>query len=52
MPTVGLALFQTQSAAHWPLMMAVALVSDEVMILVFLLAQRHFIGGVTATGLK
>lgn len=50
--TVGLALFQTQYAAQWPLMMAAALVSVAPMILVFILAQRHFVAGVAATGLK
>jgi ABC-type glycerol-3-phosphate transport system permease component len=50
--TVGLALFQTQYAAQWPLMMAAALVSVAPMILVFLLAQRHFVSGIAATGLK
>lgn len=50
--TVGLALFQTQYAAQWPLMMAAALVSVAPMILVFILAQRHFVSGIAATGLK
>lgn len=47
-----LALFQTQYAAKWPLMMAAALVSVAPMILVFILAQRHFVSGIAATGLK
>jgi ABC-type glycerol-3-phosphate transport system permease component len=50
--TVGLALFQTQYAAQWPLMMSAALVSVAPMILVFLLAQRHFVSGIAATGFK
>ncbi len=33
-------------------MMAAALVSVAPMILVFLLAQRHFVAGLGATGLK
>lgn len=50
--TVGLALFQAQYAAQWPLMMSAALVSVAPMILVFILAQRHFVSGVAASGLK
>lgn len=33
-------------------MMAAALVSVAPMILVFILAQRHFVSGIAATGLK
>jgi multiple sugar transport system permease protein len=50
--TVGLALFQHQYAAQWPLMMAASLISVLPMILVFILAQRHFVSGIAATGLK
>ena len=50
--TVGLALFQQQYAAKWTLMMAAALVSVAPMIGVFILAQRHFVAGLTSTGLK
>jgi ABC-type glycerol-3-phosphate transport system permease component len=50
--TVGLALFQKQFAAQWTLMMAAALASVAPMIIVFLLAQRHFVAGLTSTGLK
>jgi ABC-type glycerol-3-phosphate transport system permease component len=50
--TVGLALFQQQYAAQWTLMMAAALVSVAPMIVVFLLAQRHFVAGLGTTGLK
>jgi multiple sugar transport system permease protein len=48
----GLAHFQTQYTAQWPLMMAAALVSVAAMIPVFLLAQRPFVSGIAATGLK
>lgn len=50
--TVGLALFKQQFAAQWTLMMAAALVSVTPMIIVFLLAQRHFVAGLTSSGLK
>lgn len=50
--TVGLALFQQQYAAQWTLMMAAALVSIAPIVGVFVLAQRHFVEGLTTTGLK
>ncbi len=50
--TVGLALFQTQYAGQWPLMMAASLISVAPIIAVFFLAQRHFIAGIGMSGLK
>ncbi len=50
--TVGLAFFQTQCAGQWPFVMAAALVSVASMILVFILAQSHFVNGIAAAGLK
>jgi ABC-type glycerol-3-phosphate transport system permease component len=50
--TVGLALFKQQFAAQWTLMMSAALVSVAPMVIVFILAQRHFVAGLTSTGLK
>ncbi|MBK9941920.1 MAG: carbohydrate ABC transporter permease [Kouleothrix sp.] len=50
--TVGLALFQTQYAGHWTVMMAGALVSIAPMILLFLVAQRQFIEGIALSGVK
>ncbi len=50
--TVGLALFQTQYHGHWTLMMAASLVSVAPIITLFFLAQRHFIQGISMTGLK
>ncbi|PJI91862.1 carbohydrate ABC transporter membrane protein 2 (CUT1 family) [Yoonia maricola] len=50
--TVGLALFQTQYSGQWPLMMAASLISVAPIIIVFFLAQRHFISGISMSGLK
>lgn len=50
--TVGLALFQTQYAGRWTVMMAGALVSIAPMMLVFFLAQRQFIEGIALSGVK
>lgn len=50
--TVGLALFQTQYAGQWPLMMAASLLAVAPIIGVFFLAQRYFMAGISMTGLK
>jgi ABC-type glycerol-3-phosphate transport system permease component len=50
--TVGLALFKQQFVGQWTLMMAAALVSITPMVIIFILAQRHFVAGLTSTGLK
>ncbi|WMT92666.1 carbohydrate ABC transporter permease [Pelagibacterium sp. H642] len=50
--TVGLALFQTQYAGQWPLMMAGSLLAVAPIILVFFLAQRYFMAGISMNGLK
>jgi ABC-type glycerol-3-phosphate transport system permease component len=50
--TVGLAFFQGQYIGNWPAMMAGALVSLLPMIILFLIAQRYFVRGITISGLK
>ena len=50
--TAGLALFQGQYVGKWPLMMAGALVSVLPMIVLFILAQRHFVRGIAMSGIK
>jgi len=49
---VGLAMFQTQYAGHWTVMMAGSLVSVAPIIAVFFLAQRYFIEGIALSGVK
>jgi multiple sugar transport system permease protein len=50
--TAGLSLFQGQYVGRWPLLMAGALVSVIPMIVLFILAQRHFVRGIALTGIK
>jgi ABC-type glycerol-3-phosphate transport system permease component len=50
--TVGLALFQTQYGGQWTLMMAASLISVAPIIILFFVAQRHFIQGIAMSGFK
>ena len=50
--TVGLALFQAQYHGQWTLMMAAALLSVAPIILMFFVAQRHFIQGIAMSGFR
>ncbi len=50
--TAGLSLFQGQYIGRWPLLMAGALVSVIPMIVLFIVAQRHFVRGIALTGIK
>ena len=50
--TAGLSLFQGQYVGQWPLLMAGALVSVIPMIILFIVAQRHFVRGIALTGIK
>jgi multiple sugar transport system permease protein len=50
--TAGLSLFQGQYVGRWPLLMAGALVSVLPMIVLFVLAQRHFVRGIAMSGIK
>jgi len=49
---VGLALFQSQYGGQWTLMMAAALLSVAPIIVMFLVAQRHFIQGIAMSGFR
>lgn len=50
--TAGLSLFQGQYVGKWPLLMAGALVSVLPMIVLFVIAQRHFVRGIAMSGIK
>jgi multiple sugar transport system permease protein len=50
--TVGLAFFQGQYVGKWPEMMAGALVSLLPMVILFVIAQKYFVRGITLSGLK
>jgi multiple sugar transport system permease protein len=49
---LGLYAFQTRFGVQWHLMMAAALSVTFPLIVLFFLAQRQFIEGITLTGLK
>ena len=50
--SVGLYSFMTKYDIEWNLLMAAALVVTLPMAIIFFLAQRQFIEGVTLTGIK
>ncbi len=49
---VGIALFKQQLQGQWTVVMAGALLSVMPIILVYMLAQRHFIQGIAMSGFK
>jgi multiple sugar transport system permease protein len=49
---VGIAGFNSMYATDWPHQMAAAVVVLIPVVTVFLLAQKHFVRGITMTGLK
>jgi len=49
---VGIAGFNTMFATDWPHQMAAAVVVMLPVVVVFLAAQKHFVRGITMTGLK
>ncbi len=50
--TVGLAALRSQYSTAWNLIMAGALISVVPVLVLFVLAQRYFVQGVTSSGLK
>jgi multiple sugar transport system permease protein len=49
---MGLNAFRTQHTTMWNLMMAASLATCFPLIVLFFVAQRYFIEGITLTGLK
>jgi len=49
---VGLSVFKTQYTVNWPLQMAASLLIQLPILVLFLLAQRHFTRGIAIGGLK
>lgn len=49
---VGIAMFHSLHAVNWPFQMAAAVVVMLPIVVIFFLAQRYFIKGITMTGLK
>jgi ABC-type glycerol-3-phosphate transport system permease component len=50
--TVGLSYFQGQYNTQWNLMMAATLISVVPILILYTVAQRYFVQGIAATGLK
>jgi multiple sugar transport system permease protein len=50
--SVGLRQYSTQTNVYWNQIMAAALVVSIPVVIGFLLAQRHFVAGVTAGAVK
>jgi multiple sugar transport system permease protein len=50
--TVGLSLFREESGADWPRIFAGAVMGSMPLILLFLLAQRYLVRGISLSGLK
>jgi multiple sugar transport system permease protein len=48
----GIAMFHSLHAVNWPYQMAAAMVVMLPIMVIFFLAQRYFIKGITMTGLK
>ena len=49
---MGLYAFQTRFGVQWHLLMAASLATTLPLIILFFIAQRYFIEGITLTGLK
>ena len=50
--TVGLSLFREESGADWPRIFAASVMGSAPLILLFLLAQRYLVRGISLSGLK
>jgi multiple sugar transport system permease protein len=50
--SVGISFFQGQNIANVPLMMAASTMAIMPIVVIFAVAQRHFVEGITLTGLK
>lgn len=50
--TVGLALFRDQNTQDWPRVLAASVMGSFPLILLFYLAQRYLVGGISLSGMK
>ena len=50
--TVGLALFRDQNSQDWPRVLAASVMGSFPLILLFYLAQRYLVGGISLSGMK
>ena len=50
--TVGLSLFQSDSFVDWPRIFAASTMGSIPLIVMFIIAQRHLVGGISLSGMK
>ena len=50
--TVGLSLFRSETSADWPRVFAASVMGAAPLILLFLVAQRYLVGGISLSGMK
>ena len=50
--TVGLSLFRTESHADWPRVFAASVMGSVPLVVLFLVAQRYLVGGISLSGMK
>ena len=50
--TVGLSLFRSETSADWPRVFAASVMGAAPLIVLFLVAQRYLVGGISLSGLK
>jgi len=50
--TVGLSFFQSETRADWPRIFAATVMGSAPLIVLFLAAQRHLVGGISLSGMK
>jgi multiple sugar transport system permease protein len=50
--TVGLSFFRMEAVADWPRIFAASVMGAAPLIVLFLIAQRHLVGGISLSGMK
>ncbi|HJP29234.1 MAG TPA: carbohydrate ABC transporter permease [Candidatus Latescibacteria bacterium] len=50
--TVGLSLFRSETSADWPRVFAASVMGAAPLIVLFLVAQRYLVGGISLSGMK
>jgi multiple sugar transport system permease protein len=50
--TVGLSFFQSETGADWPRIFAASVMGATPLIVLFLIAQRYLIEGISFSGIK
>lgn len=50
--TVGLSFFRSETEADWPRIFAASVMGATPLIVLFLIAQRYLVGGISFSGMK